>query len=317
MSEQEYHDQTEMNNHNEQRSNVQPSAPSSDDNGFIVVPPTPQTSSVETSHTEKTPDILTKESQEEISKLLVDISNSTDKVVAEADSSTNNIKNRWTTVKKDSKQQSGCSLCPYYLLACDYISKMQVPPKVKDMLLWVNPKLTGAVFGSAFVLLVSISLFSLLTVVSSFMLLALILVGTYRFYLALIFRIKGVQDQTFDKLSEFDLSLPKDKVKEYASLLEADLNKMLNKMKLILLWDNVVTSSVALVGFYIIYCIGCWFNTITLMILALISAFTLPKVYQVYKKPIDQGIQKATDAAHLLVNQVIAKVPFLNKKKNQ
>jgi hypothetical protein len=64
--------------------------------------------------------------------------------------------------------------------------------------LWKNPKISGIVFGSELVLLISLASLSLLTVVGSLMLLALTAVGAYRFYLALMFRIKGTPDQTFE-----------------------------------------------------------------------------------------------------------------------
>jgi reticulon-1 len=306
---------------------VAPSAPTHDDNGYIVVPPTPQTSvdSTHLSHDKPLSDhVLSKESQEEISKVLVDISNETNSVLlgnmkpsntvlAEADSSSSSSSAR--SKKESSSSSTGCSLCPYYLLACNYVTKVQIPPKVKDLLLWTNPKLTGAVFGSSFVLLLSLSLFSLLTVVSSLSLLALTVVGSYRFYLAVMFRIKGVQDPTFEKLSQFDLSLPNDKVKKLANLLETDINRVLNQIKSVVLWDNIMQSAIAYLGLYVVYCVGSVFNTLTLLILGLVSVFTLPKVYQVYKVPIDQGIEQATASIHLVVKQAMAKVPFLNQKK--
>jgi len=301
---------------------AQPSAPTHSDetNGFIFVPPTQQTSVDSSNMHEKVNEVLSKEGQEEISKLLVDISDNTNKpVVAEADSSSSSA-NRVTRKENaggNTIGSIGSALCPYYFLACNYVTKVQIPPKVQDLLLWKDPKKTGAVFGSSFVLLLALSLFSFLTVVSSLLLLALTVIGSYRFYLALVFRIKGVHDPIFDKLSEFDLSLPKDKVKELAHLLENDVNKVLNQAKSVLLWDNIVTSSLTYLGLYVVYCIGSVFNTLTLFILALVSLFTLPKIYQVYKKPIDQAVMKATDSVHLVVRQVIAKVPFLNKKKTQ
>lgn len=318
MSEGEhYHQERDLLSHDEVGS-----APPHNDNGYIVVPPTPQ-SSVDLSH--KVNDTLSKENQEEISKMLVDISSSVNEsaskkpVVAEADSSSSASKSRKETTAAAPATASSSSvasyLCPYYLLACNFATKWQLPPQVKDLLLWTNPKLTGAVFGSSFVLLLSLALFSLLTVISSLLLLALTVVGSYRFYLAVMFRIKGVNDQTFEKLSELDVSLPKDKVKQLANLLETDINRVLNQVKSIVLWDNVVTSSLAVVVLYIVYSIGTVFNTLTLLILTLVSVFTLPKVYQVYQKPIDQAVQKATDSVHAVVKQALAKVPFLNNKK--
>ena len=58
--------------------------------------------------------------------------------------------------------------------------------------------MTGAVFGSLFVLLLSLSLFSILTVISTLMLTALAVVGAYRFYLAVVFRIKGTYDDSLE-----------------------------------------------------------------------------------------------------------------------
>jgi hypothetical protein len=108
---------------------VAPSAPTHDDNGYIVVPPTPQTSvdSTHLPHDKPSSDhVLSRESQEEISKVLVDISNETNSallgnlkpsntVLAEADSSSSSSS---TKSKKESSSSSsaGCSLCPYYLL---------------------------------------------------------------------------------------------------------------------------------------------------------------------------------------------------------
>ena len=64
--------------------------------------------------------------------------------------------------------------------------------------MWKDPKFTGAVFGTELVLLISLASFSFLTVIGSLMLLALTAVGSYRFYLAFMFRIKGIPDETFE-----------------------------------------------------------------------------------------------------------------------
>jgi len=191
---------------------------------------------------------------------------------------------------------------------------VHIPPKVKELVLWQNPKLSGAVFGSSLVLLLSLATFTLLSVVSTLLLLALTTVGAYRFYLSLLFRIKGTYDDTFDKLSTTDFSLPKDKVQELARLLDNDLNRFVNQVKSIILWDNLATSSIAFFVTYLVYCVGSWFNTITLLILALVGLFSLPKVYQVYQVQIDQAIEQATAFAHKTADDIMAKLPFLKKK---
>lgn len=323
-----HHSEEQHQHHDDFHSEVRPSAPAAhDDNGYIVVPPTPQTSidsGVESHNTLK---------NDEISRMLEEIQNTTETklnslntVIAEADSSTGPApverSHQPTSTQEKEKacekqcESSGNPLCPYYLLACDKLTKVQVPPRVRDLLLWSCPKKTGAVFGSILVLLISLATFSLFTVIGSLMLVASTVIGAYRFYLMLQFRIKGTYDDTFDKLSAFDLSLPKEKVEKLVQLLESDVNRALNKLKAIILWDNICNSAIAFTGFYFVYCLGSWFNTLTLLILIHVSVFTLPKVYQVYKKPIDQCIEKATAVAHQTCNQVMAKLPpFLQGKK--
>lgn len=337
----EHHHHHEGDHHDEHQQPNQSDSSSHNDNGYVVVPPTPQ-SSVDNGNgtanaVDRVLDFLTNDKQEEIQQMLADIRTNTEESIntitrgfeetikAEADSSSSvsvekpkNPEPPKSTNKDSSNSSCGSNiLCPYYMMALDRLTKVEIPPRVKDLLLWKNPKLTGAVFGSAFVLLISIAMFSLLIVVSALFLTAMTLIGSYRFYLALIYRIKGTYDNTFDKLSAQDVSLPKDKVQNLARLLETDFNLILNKLKSILLWDNLTTSGLAFAGFYVVYSIGCWFNTITLLILALVSVFTLPKVYDVYKKPIDQGIEKATSLAHQTVKQIMKKVPILSKKKAQ
>lgn len=237
----------------------QASAPPSDDNGFFVVP------DAENTHDKNSTDSMHEsQNKDDISRMLADISNNADsslnkmsqKILAEADSSTNVSapkhseteqvkKPEAQTNKKDAKETSEqCSICPYYALGCNYLSQVQVPPKVKDLLLWSDPKYTGAIFGSSLVLLVSLASFSLLTVISSLFLMAISAIGAYRFYLAVVFRIKGTEDKTFEKLSQYKVSLPKDKIQELARLLDSDVNRLLNQLKSILLWDSVLTSCI-------------------------------------------------------------------------
>lgn len=219
-----------------------------------------------------------------------------------------------------------CAACPYNFLGGACFNKMLtvscLPPNVQDLVLWKCPKYTGAVFGTSLVLLLSMASFSLLTVFSTLVLLAMTIVGAYRFYLSVIFRIKGTYDETFDKASAFDLSLPKDKIQEFAQLLDTDLNQSLNKLKSIILWDNVSKSLMAFAALYFVYCIGSSFNFLTLLIIGIVKIFTIPKVYQVYKVQIDQGFDKAMTCAHDLARQIEAKIPpqamqFLHKFKKE
>jgi hypothetical protein len=217
-----------------------------------------------------------------------------------------------------------CTACPYTFLGGACFNKMLtvsfLPQNVQDLVLWKCPKYTGTVFGTSLILLLSMTSCSLLTVASALLLLAMTIIGLYRLYLSVLFRIKGTYDETFDKASAFDLSLPKDKIQEFAQLLDSDLNQSLNQVKAIVLWDNVCKSFGAYVALYFVYCIGATFNFMTLLIIGLVKLFTIPKVYQMYKVQIDQGFEKAMKAGHDLARQIEAKIPpqamqFLHKFK--
>jgi len=258
-----------------------PSAPPSDDNGYIVVPSQQQPAAAS---------------------------------AAAAPTTTESSAHVEEPVVKKTADASSCHACPYYFLGLSSLSKVHIPPKVQDLLLWKCPKYTGAVFGSTLVVLLSLATFTLLTVLSSLLLLALTGVGAYRFYLSVLFRIKGTYDDTFDQISSTDFSLPKDKIQELARLLDTDINRVINQLKSIILWDNLATSTVAFFVVYLVYCVASVFNTITLLILVHLAAFSLPKVYQVYQVQIDQTIHQATEFAHKTADDIMAKLPFLKKK---
>lgn len=222
--------------------------------------------------------------------------------------------------------EKSCGACPATYLRGSCLAKMlqveDLPPNVQNLVLWKCPKYTGVVFGTSFVLLLSIACCSLLTVVSSLLLLTMVVVGAYRFYLSVVYRIKGTYDETFDKALAYDLSLPKEKIQELARLLDTDMNQSLNKLKSVLLWDNVTTSLLYFTAFYFVYCIGSVFNTTTLLLIALVKVFSIPKVYQLYKVQIDQGLDQAATCAHNLARQVEAKIPpsvmqFVHKFKKE
>lgn len=267
-----------------------PSAPPSDDNGYIVVPSQQQPSTVtnvvvETPQPEPEPEPVV-------------------------------VKKATTTAATATTEtaSTGFKACPYYFLGLSSLSKVHIPPKVQDLVLWNCPKYTGIVFGSSLFVLLSLATYTLLSVLSTLLLLTLTGVGAYRFYLTVLFRIKGTYDDTFDKISSTDFTLPKDKIQELARLLDTDINRSINQLKSIILWDNLSTSAVAFFVVYLVYSVASVFNTITLLILADLAIFSLPKVYQVYQVQIDQTIQQATAFAHKTADDIMAKLPFLKRK---
>lgn len=215
---------------------------------------------------------------------------------------------------KEFSTSSNISLLQLINDSCDWVRRIELSPRGRDLIMWKNPKYTAAVFGSSLVMLLSLASFSLLTVTSTALLVALTLAGAYRFYLAFMLRFKGTHDPCFEKLTSSDVTVPKEKIEKLAHIIETDLNRFLNQLKFIVLWEDVTTSLFALISFYVVYTIGAVFNTLTLLIIGHVSLFTLPKIYRVYQAPIDKALTQAHQSADLVWKQALTKLPFLHKK---
>jgi len=299
--------QQELNNNTEKPSST---TTEHNDNGYVVV-----------SEQEPSTTATTTTTIEETIEQVVDVALATKEVIKEVikEAAAHTV-DTTTSTDSEAKNGQGCSwsgfsLCPYYFLGLKCLNKIEISPRVKDLILWRDPRYTGAIFSSVLVLLVSLASFSLITVVSTFLLLALIVVGSYRLYAAVIYRIKGSYDDTLDKISALDISIPHDKLEQVVRRLEVDANTTLKQLKALVLWDSVTHSSIAIAVLYVIHGIGAIFNTSTLIILAFVGVFTLPKVYEVYHVEIDRVLAKVAEKGHILGRQVHAKLPFLHKRK--
>ncbi|KAM3716521.1 Reticulon-4 [Dirofilaria immitis] len=59
--------------------------------------------------------------------------------------------------------------------------------------------------------------------------------------------------------------------------------------------------------------VSCWFSGLSLLILALLAVFTIPKVYEVYQEPIDRNMSIAKQHVGNVNTIIGEKIPFLKK----
>ncbi len=78
----------------------------------------------------------------------------------------------------------------------------------------------------------------------------------------------------------FDVTLPKDKVMNMVSCGVANLNKLLVKLKSVVLIEDMVETLKFAGAMYVLTYFGRWFNGSTLLILAWVTAFSAPRIYQ-------------------------------------
>jgi len=191
-----------------------------------------------------------------------------------------------------------------------------VDPKVLDLIYWLDVKKTGAVFGSALILLLSLALFSVLSVVAYLSLIILTITVTFRLYKNVMAAVqKTGEGHPFKQYLEMDISLPDDKIHRCAEELVKSLSRGIAELRRLFLVEDMVDSLKFGLLLWVLTYIGAWFNGMTLIIIAMVGIFTLPKVYKVYQVQIDQNIELARTKIHALIKQVQEKLPLPGKKK--
>jgi len=191
-------------------------------------------------------------------------------------------------------------------------------PTVAELVYWRDPKKSGVVFGSIFLVLIALCFLSLISVVA-YVSLAL-LTGTFAFrvYKNILQAVQKTNDgHPFKEYLEADLSLQSDKSEEVYKAIVNYTNAAVIRLRHYFLVEDIMDTVKFAVVLYILTYIGSWFNGLTLLILAFLSLFGLPKVYETNKTVIDQYL----DLAWAKFSEVNAKVqeviPWGKKEKAQ
>merc|ERR1711945_86334 len=101
---------------------------------------------------------------------------------------------------------------------------------------------------------------------------------------------KSNEGHPFKQFLEVDVTLPADKVSSLSDCFFSKLNAILLKLKSILLVENTVESVKFAVLMYLLTYIGAMMNGLTIVTLAWVGAFSLPRVYRDNQKQIDEAI---------------------------
>ncbi|XP_037823585.1 reticulon-1-like isoform X2 [Lucilia sericata] len=186
---------------------------------------------------------------------------------------------------------------------------------VESLIYWRDVKKSGIVFGAGLVTLLAISCFS---VISVFAYLSLILLtGTiaFRIYKSVMQAIQKTSDgHPFKEYLEIDLTLSQEKIQNIAGVAVAHVNGFTAELRRLFLVEDLVDSIKFGVIMWVMTYIGAWFNGMTLVILAFVSLFTLPKVYENNKQSIDTYLDLARSKVAEVTEKIKVAIPIGNKK---
>merc|ERR1712053_21762 len=163
--------------------------------------------------------------------------------------------------------------------------------QLSSLLYWDNPRDSGIICGSVLVCLLAVRYISLISVIGNLSLALVTATMSFRIYKSVLAAVNKTQEgHPFKQFLDIDVTLPADKVTEITDGLFNKLNSVLSKLKSVLLVENVLESLKFAVAMYLLTYIGAIMNGLTIITLAWIGAFSLPRVYRDNQKQIDDAI---------------------------
>lgn len=155
---------------------------------------------------------------------------------------------------------------------------------------WRDPRDSGIVFGSVLVVLIALRYLSVISVIGNLALALVTATMAFRIYKCVLAAINKTQDgHPFKQLLETDVALPADKVSALAESLNRSFDCLITHLKTVFLVKDAIESIKFAVQMYLLTYVGAWINGQTLVILAWIGVFAVPKVYQDNQKQIDDA----------------------------
>jgi len=165
------------------------------------------------------------------------------------------------------------------------------PDQMNSLVYWDNPRDSGIACGSVLVCLLAVRYISLISVIGNLSLALVTATMSFRIYKSVLAAVNKTQEgHPFKQFLDIDVTLPADKVAEITDGLFAKLNSILSKLKSVLLVENVLESIKFAVAMYLLTYIGALMNGLTIVTLAWVGQFSLPRVYRDNQKQIDEAI---------------------------
>lgn len=186
---------------------------------------------------------------------------------------------------------------------------------VVDLLYWRDIKKTGVVFGASLFLLLSLTVFSIVSVTAYIALALLSVTVSFRIYKGVIQAIqKSDEGHPFRAYLESEVAISEELVQKYSNSALGHVNCTIKELRRLFLVDDLVDSLKFAVLMWVFTYVGALFNGLTLLILALISLFSVPVIYERHQAQIDHYLGLANKNVKDAMAKIQAKIPGLKRK---
>jgi len=189
---------------------------------------------------------------------------------------------------------------------------------VESLIYWRDVKKSGVVFGIGLAILLAMSLFSLISVFAYLSLLTLAGTISFRIYKTIMSAVqKTSEGHPFKEFLDIDLTLSPEKIQNIAGVVVTHINAYIAELRRLFLVEDLVDSLKFALLLWLLTYIGAIFNGMTVIILAYVAMFTLPKVYEANKQNIDQYLDLVRSKIVEITDKVKAAIPIGGAKKEE
>ncbi|XP_030627538.1 reticulon-1a isoform X2 [Chanos chanos] len=192
---------------------------------------------------------------------------------------------------------------------------METASTAIDLLYWRDVKQSGLLFGSVLLLLFSLTQFSVVSVVAYLALAALSATISFRVYKSVLQAVQKTDEgHPFKSYLEVEIALSPEQISKYVDKAQLYVNCTLKELRRLFLVQDLVDSIKFAVLMWLLTYVGAIFNGLTLLILAVVSMFTMPVVYEKYQTQIDQYLGLVRTQVNSIMGKIREKVPGAKRK---
>lgn len=188
-----------------------------------------------------------------------------------------------------------------------------------SILYWEDPVTTGGLFGSVLVVLLSLTSYSLITVVSYSCLTALLAVLGVKLYSYVMVMMKKAEpgSDPLAMIAAMPVTVPTETITNMSPCVAGSLNKFTTELRRLFLVEDMVDTIKFGLSLWLLTYIGSWFNMLTLLILAWITLFVSPKLYQQNKTQVDEILAQVMTQLEEIKGKVLALIPNKSAVKKE
>jgi len=175
---------------------------------------------------------------------------------------------------------------------------------------WVDPAASGATLGLGLVLIISLAMYSIISIISNILLLAVLGGVGCKVYVHMMGFLKKPCKDPLAQLALMDVSCTEECIAPTMESIVSFYNCAANQMRSLILGEDLYASVKFGLVLYLLTFVGSMFNALTLMAFGWVLSFLLPKIYEDNQDSLDELFAKMVDQYNVLDEKVQSFCPM-------